>query len=76
MDEEIRKCPHCDSTIYKIKQYISGYGEWLGDTTGEEVDNSELHSGLQYKNIGKYAYCVDCGKRFAKISALEDESYI
>lgn len=69
-DSEIRKCPHCGSTTYKIKQYISGYGEFIGSTTGEEMDNSELHSGLQYKNIGKHAYCAECGKRFAKISDL------
>lgn len=69
-NSEIRKCPHCGSTKYAIRQHISGYGEFIGDTTGEEMNNTELYSRLQYKNVGEYAYCADCGKRFAKISDL------
>lgn len=72
MSKEIIRCPHCGSTIYCKKQYISGYGEFINDTTGAEVDNSELHQGLSYRDVTKYAYCADCGKRFAKIEDLKE----
>lgn len=68
---EPRKCPHCGSTTYYIKQYIHGHGNFYSDTTGEEADNTELHNSLEYKNVGKYAYCADCGNRFAKIEELQ-----
>ena len=69
---EIKRCQHCGSTTYYIKQYVHGYGMFIVDTTGKEVNNHELHEHLQYRNVGKYAYCVDCGKRFAKIEDLEE----
>lgn len=75
MNKEIRKCPHCGNTSFYVRQYISGYGDFLCDTTGEEMDNTELHGNLEYKTVNKYAYCADCGKRFAKISELEQEGY-
>ena len=71
MAEPIR-CKYCGGTSYYIKQYIHGYGNFFNDTTGDEVDNYELHSGLSYKNVGKYAYCANCDKRFAKISDLPE----
>jgi hypothetical protein len=69
---ENKRCPHCGGTTYYIKQYISGYGNFYNDTEDGEVDNTELHSGLRYKNIGKYAHCADCNKRFAKIADLPE----
>lgn len=76
MIDEIRKCPHCGSTGFYVKQRIFGYGEYYVDTTGKEMDNSGIHSRLDYKDVGKYAYCADCDKRFARISDLEDEQYL
>ena len=32
-----------------------------------EIEATELHSRLQYKNTGKYAICADCGKRLFKV---------
>lgn len=61
------KCPHCGGTIFRVRQHISGYGEFYGSLDGEEVDNSSLHDFLQYRTINKYAYCADCGKRMFKI---------
>jgi hypothetical protein len=70
--DNIVKCPHCGGTSYYVKQYIRGYGHFYNDTTGEEMDNSSLHDWLTYKNVGKYAYCADCDKRFAKIEDLPE----
>lgn len=71
----MRKCLHCGSTVFYVKQHISGSGYYYQDTAGEEADNTNLHSSLTYKTIGKYAYCADCNKRFARISDLENEHY-
>lgn len=63
----ITKCPKCGGTMFRVKQRISGYGEYYVDMQTGEVESTELHSGLQYTNVGKWAVCVDCGKRLFKI---------
>ena len=61
------KCPKCGGTMFRVKQRISGYGEYYVDMQTGEIESTELHSGLQYTNVGKWAVCVDCGKRLFKI---------
>lgn len=63
----IKKCPKCGGQSFIVKQYIHGYGEYYVDLENGEIESSELHSSLNYKNIGKYAICTDCGKRLFKI---------
>ena len=71
MDREhnfpIKKCPGCGSTMFTVRQRISGYGEYYVDMETGEIESTELHSGLQYRNTGKYAVCMDCVKRLFKI---------
>ncbi len=58
------ECPRCGNTTYVVKQYISGSGNFYGSLNDEDnVDNSELHANLDYRNVNKYAHCIDCGKR-------------
>ena len=64
----IGECPHCGGKDFFVKQSISGIGYFYGTLDGREGDNTELHSGLKYKNLSKYAYCVDCQKRMFKIT--------
>lgn len=64
----ISKCPRCGGGTIAIKQYMHGYGEYYVDLETGEVDAAELHNGLQYRNIGKYATCADCGKRLFKVN--------
>ena len=66
-DFPITECPYCGSGTIKIKQHISGDGEYYVDLASGEVEGSELHSYLRYKNTHKYALCTDCGKRLFKI---------
>ena len=63
----IVKCPKCGGTIFKVRQRISGYGEYYVDMETGEIESTELHSGLKYTNTGKWAVCMDCGKRLFKI---------
>lgn len=63
----LRKCPYCGGRTLKIRQRISGIGEYYVDLESGEIEATELHSGLQYKNTGKYAICADCGKRLFKV---------
>lgn len=63
----IDKCPKCGNTSFTVKQRISGIGEYYVDLESGDVDGTELHSGLRYTNINKYAICADCGKRLFKI---------
>lgn len=63
----ISSCPYCGGGTIAIKQYMHGYGEYYVDLETGEVDATELHSGLQYRNSGKYAVCADCGKRLFKV---------
>ena len=63
----IKQCPNCEGKSFTVKQYIHGYGEYYVDLGTGEIESTELHSGLFYKNSGKYAICTDCGKRLFKI---------
>lgn len=63
----IRKCPRCGGAMFTVKQRISGTGEYYVDMETGEIESTELHSGLTYRNTGKYAVCKDCGKRLFKI---------
>lgn len=63
----VTECPHCGGGTITIKQYIHGYGEYYVDLETGEIDASQLHEGLDYKNITKYAICSDCRKRLFKI---------
>lgn len=61
------ECPNCGGKCFTVKQRISGIGEYYVDLETGEIESSELHSGLQYKNIRKWVTCADCGKRLFKI---------
>lgn len=63
----LNKCPYCGGRTLKIRQRISGIGEYYVDLESGEIEATELHNALQYKNIGKYAICADCGKRLFKV---------
>ena len=63
----IKKCPRCGGTMFTVRQRISGNGEYYVDMETGEIESTELHSGLTYRNTGKYAVCTDCGKRLFKI---------
>ena len=63
----ISKCPYCGGKEIVIKQYMHGYGEYYIDLETGDIDASELHSGLRYRNTGKYVICTDCGKRLFKV---------
>lgn len=63
----ITKCPKCGGGTITIKQRISGVGEYYVDLETGGIESSELHSGLDYKNINKCAVCTDCGKRLFKV---------
>ena len=61
------ECPYCGGHTITIKQYIHGYGEYYVDMETGEIESTELHSNLSYKNTGKYAICTGCGKRLFKV---------
>lgn len=64
----IEKCPKCGGLDFFVKQRISGYGNYYDTLDGSDSDNSELHDGLKYKTISKFAICADCKKRLFKIT--------
>ena len=64
---QLHECPYCGGTTLKIKQRIFGVGEYYVDLESGDIDATELHSGLQHKNTGKYAMCADCGKKLFKV---------
>lgn len=63
----ITECPNCGENFFVVRQKISGYGEYVVDMRNGEVDSTELHDGLIYRNTREYAVCVGCGKRLFKI---------
>lgn len=63
----IKECPYCGGRTIRVRQKISGTGEYYVDLKNGEVDSSELHSGLRYKNTRKYVTCADCDKQLFKV---------
>lgn len=63
----MHECPKCGGKTMCIRQRIFGIGEYYVDIETGEIEASELHSGLRYKNVFKYAICADCGKRLFKV---------
>lgn len=63
----ITECPNCGGKCIAIRQYIYGYGEYYIDLETEEIEATQLHDNLTYKNSRKYATCADCGKRLFKV---------
>lgn len=61
------KCPYCGGGTITIRQRIFGQSEYYIDLETGEIDSTEMHSGLTYKNKTKYAYCADCCKRLFKL---------
>ena len=53
--------------MFTVRQRISGNGEYYVNMETGEIESTELHNGLTYRNTGKYAVCTDCGKRLFKI---------
>lgn len=70
----ITKCPKCGCKNAEVKQYISGYGSYLIDLETGEIDCSSLYEALDYRNVRKYAVCLECGKKLFKIR--EDGSVV
>ena len=63
----LNKCPYCGGRTFKNKTKNKRNRGILRRPENPESEATELHSGLQYKNTGKYAICADCGKRLFKV---------
>ena len=63
----ISECPYCGGHTIMIRQYIHGYGEYYVDLETGEIESTELHSNLKYKNTGKYVTCVDRRRKLFKV---------
>jgi hypothetical protein len=72
--DDFSSCPHCggnlgyyqkfrvsgiviDNTLFKRNKY----------TDEREKYNSEMHDALNYKPLGKYYYCMECGNKICRI---------
>lgn len=63
----ISRCPKCGYSWFSIKQRITGIGTYYGNLETGEIETQDLHEGLDYRNINKYAVCARCGKRLFKV---------
>lgn len=63
---ELKKCPFCGGDEFYQKGYASGPTSFTIRFDGEEADNSDMHSTLEYKYTGK-CYCRKCGEYLGNI---------
>lgn len=63
----IKECPKCGEKLFAVRQYMHGYGEYYVDMETGEIEATELHNNLTYKNTSNYAVCANCRKRLFKI---------
>lgn len=59
----IEECPYCGCKEFYYNQSMTGRGRMNARYDGKETDNGEMHECLNYKTIGKFAYCYECDKR-------------
>lgn len=61
----LEKCPYCGSEEFYYKQFMSGTGRYNArfDCDYDKVENGDMHENLNYKPIGKFAYCNECDKK-------------
>ena len=67
-------CPYCGNEEFFINQRFTGTCEcrMRFDMDNDNVENGEMYSNAEHKNIGKYAYCANCRKRLFPISEIEE----
>lgn len=66
------ECPICSHNEFYVKTHFTGNGNFYYSYDGSDVDNSELHDGINYHS-GKYAYCGKCDKRLFKFGGNIDD---
>ena len=54
----IAKRPHYGGKVIAIKQRIHVCGTYHVDLETGDIDATELHSNLTYKNTGRYVICA------------------
>lgn len=47
----IKVCPKCGGGGFTVRQYIHGYGEYYVNLETGEIESTELHNSLRYKNV-------------------------
>lgn len=67
IDKNIKECPYCGSEEYYIKQSYTGKCNYFLRFDGKEAENGEMWENSQFKNISKYAWCRECGKKGVKM---------
>lgn len=63
--KQVGKCPECGCTEFVINSEVSGTVSYLVSLVGEECDNSEMYSGLEY-NHDEWCVCANCEKQLFK----------
>lgn len=63
MEFEVCKC---GCSEFYIRQRISGHCDFHVNSNGNPTDNSDMHEGLEYRDVWKHYRCVDCGRRARK----------
>ena len=70
--KKVIKCKKCGSSEFVVMYKVKGYSPFRFNTTGEDVNNSDMYEGLDFR-IPKKAYCNDCGAYFGKTQKLLKE---
>lgn len=66
----IDRCPFCGSTDgYYTKEQVHGEVNFRHNFDGSEAENGDMYENLSFSG-GKYAYCLNCGKRLFPMDGL------
>ncbi|MCI6407766.1 MAG: hypothetical protein SPG03_03330 [Veillonella caviae] len=63
--KQIGKCPKCGCTEFIINSEASGNVSYFVSLVGEECDNSEMYSGLDYR-YDEWCVCANCENKLFK----------
>ena len=61
---KLTECPYCGSNMgyYRTGRVYGSYACNYPFQDGQVPDNSEMHSGIRYKE-NKSCYCIECHKK-------------
>lgn len=62
----LAECPHCGADEFYIYQRVAGLIGCRYRFDGDEADNSEMHSGINYGKPQSWVFCGNCQERIAR----------
>ena len=63
---ELTECPHCGYDEFFSYQRVSGHVAYRQRFDGDDADNTELHSSINFGKPQIWVFCGSCQEKIAR----------